>query len=96
MVKISVGELHAMAEGATEWGSVSGYASASHRRARLLDGFGPDADGEDPFDATIGLFGMLEVATGQREESGPLDPTILSLEGWMLGMRGRSHSTRQR
>ena len=38
---------------------------------------------------------MLEVATGQREESGPLNPTILSLEGWMLGMRGRSHSTRQ-
>ena len=52
--------------------------------------------GRTPFDATIGLFGMLEVATGQREESGPLDPTILSLEGCMLGMRGRSHSTRQR
>lgn len=55
-------------------------------RARLLDGFGPDADGEDPFDATIGLFGMLEVATGRRTESGPLDLSILSLEGWMLGM----------
>jgi hypothetical protein len=29
---------------------------------------------------------MLEVATGRRAESGPLDPSILSLEGWMLGM----------
>ena len=55
-------------------------------RARLLDGFGPDADGEDPFDATIGLFGMLEVATGRRAESGPLDPCLRDIEGWMLGM----------
>jgi len=55
-------------------------------RARLLDGFGPEADGEDPFDATIGLFGMLEVATGRRAESGPLDPCLRDIEGWMLGM----------
>lgn len=55
-------------------------------RQRLEDGFGPLSDGEDPFDATIGLFGMLEVATGRRPASGLLDTTASRIEGWMLGM----------
>lgn len=55
-------------------------------RARLADGFGVDADGEDPFDATVGLFGMLEVATGRRPASRPLDGLATTVEGWMLGM----------
>jgi hypothetical protein len=29
---------------------------------------------------------MLEVATGRRTESGPLDTCLRDIEGWMLGM----------
>jgi len=32
-------------------------------------GFGPKADGEDVFDAVMGLFGMIEVIDGRRVES---------------------------
>ena len=63
-----------------------GYQLEPELQAKLCNGFGAAPDGEDPFDATIGLFGMLEVATGRRAESGTLDPCRRDLEGWMLGM----------
>ncbi|MDP9438696.1 MAG: hypothetical protein M3P49_08120 [Actinomycetota bacterium] len=48
-------------------------------------GFGPSQDGEDPFDATVGLFGMLEVVLGRRLAGEPDDEKIRKVEGWMLG-----------
>ena len=32
----------------------------------LAGGFGPLKSGEDPFDAALGLFGMIEVVDGRR------------------------------
>jgi hypothetical protein len=50
--------------------------------AEVQDGFGSGADGEDRFDALVGLIGMLEVlATGREPTVGP-DPRV---EGWILG-----------
>jgi hypothetical protein len=55
----------------------------------LLDGihagFSPAPDGEDRFDAVIGLFGMLNVVLGYRESGEPEDEQIRSIEGWILG-----------
>jgi hypothetical protein len=51
----------------------------------LRDGFGPNDDGEDPFDALIGLFGMLNVLLGRQSSGEPSDPRVRRIEGWILG-----------
>jgi len=53
---------------------------------RLIDGFGPEGDGEDPFDAVVGLVGM--VGTILRGDADP--PTLdddpgRAVEGWIFG-----------
>jgi hypothetical protein len=53
--------------------------------AAIRDGFGGTADGEDPFDATVGLFGVLNVVLGHRPCAVPDDPAITRVEGWILG-----------
>ena len=54
-------------------------------REAIADGFGPSPDGEDPFDAIIGLLGMVNVALGRRSPGTPRDPEIRRIEGWILG-----------
>ncbi len=54
-------------------------------REAIADGFGPSPDGEDPFDATVGLLGMVNVALGRRSSGTPCDPEIRRIEGWILG-----------
>jgi len=44
-------------------------------------------DGDDAFDATVGLFGMLEVLMGRREPGDPNEESIRKLEGWILGQQ---------
>ena len=50
----------------------------------IEDGFGPGNDGEDPFDAVVGLLGMLDVVFGNLASGEPQDDTT-QIEGWMLG-----------
>jgi hypothetical protein len=38
---------------------------------QIRNGFGPSKEGEDAFDATIGLFGMIEVVEQRRPEGSP-------------------------
>lgn len=53
--------------------------------AAIDGGFGPSADGEDPFDAFVGLLGMLNVLLGRRS-AGWLEPAASrAVEGWILG-----------
>ncbi|HSY30985.1 MAG TPA: hypothetical protein VLA42_03260 [Verrucomicrobiae bacterium] len=42
-------------------------------------------EGDDAFDAVVGLFGMIEVATGERQSGEPHDEKITRWEGWILG-----------
>ncbi len=51
----------------------------------LQDGFGASADGDDRFDATIGLFGMLNVVLGRQPPGDPEDERVRKIEGWILG-----------
>lgn len=51
----------------------------------IRDGFGWEEAGEDPFDAAVGLFGMLNVLLGRRDPGAPSDETVRRLEGWILG-----------
>lgn len=57
-------------------------------QAQIMDGFGPNEDGEDPFDAVAGLFGMLSVVNGSRADGLPTDAQVRQVEGWMLGRQG--------
>jgi|HubBroStandDraft_4_1064222.scaffolds.fasta_scaffold52080_2 hypothetical protein len=41
--------------------------------------------GDDAFDAVVGLFGMVEVVTGKRQSGEPKEERIRKLEGWILG-----------
>lgn len=42
-------------------------------------------NGNDAFDAVIGLFGMLEVVLGYRATGEPIDKAVSDIEGWILG-----------
>jgi hypothetical protein len=58
----------------------------------IRSGFGPRAQAEDPFDALIALFGILNILLGfQVPESQQLPPEILptinQVEGWILGQQ---------
>ncbi len=53
--------------------------------ARIADGFGTPGGGEDPFDALVGLLGMLEVVDGRRT-AGPAAAQD-RWEGWIIGQR---------
>ena len=54
--------------------------------AAISSGFPAEEGGDDGFDAVVGLLGTIDVLeTG--EWSAPDDPTVLAVEGWMLGLR---------
>jgi hypothetical protein len=51
----------------------------------ILDGFGPSPEGEDPFDATVGLLGMINVSLGYKPPGEPDDKVTRKIEGWIFG-----------
>lgn len=61
-----------------------GIELSAELRGMIIDGFGPRKSGEDPFDAVIGLFGMIEVVEGRRQEA-PAEIPDRHWEGWILG-----------
>jgi hypothetical protein len=54
---------------------------------QLIDGFGSKADGEDRFDATVGLLGMINIVRGRWPVGEPDGANIRRIEGWILGQR---------
>jgi hypothetical protein len=52
----------------------------------LSDGFGDTGWSEDAFDATVGLFGLLNIVLGRHVVGEPEDQRIRQIEGWMLGL----------
>jgi len=64
------------------WAEKAGVGMDSNLAALVEAGF---PDGDDSFDAVIGLFGMLEVALGRREPGESEDQSIRNIEGWILG-----------
>lgn len=53
--------------------------------AAIAEGFGADAQGEDRFDATIGVLGVINVLAANRPDGIPADPWLRRWEGWVLG-----------
>jgi hypothetical protein len=54
--------------------------------ANLADGFGSGKTGEDPFDALVGLIGMIACLNGDLPLFEPTEEVILKIEGWILGL----------
>ncbi len=67
------------------WAEAAGVNLHESLRQAILDGFGASPQGEDAFDAVIGLFGMLEVVLQRRPLTEPQDEAIRNVEGWILG-----------
>lgn len=66
------------------WARTNGVRLTKPLQDEVEDGFGPRKDGEDPFDAVVGLLGMLDVVLGNLASGEPQDHTT-QIEGWMLG-----------
>ena len=65
-----------------EWAK-SASVELDHELARTIEEGFPE--GDDAFDAVVGLFGMIEVVTGRRQPGEPTNDRIRRLEGWILG-----------
>ncbi len=68
------------------WAAANKIRLSAALTADIRDGFGDGPDGEDRFDATVGLFGMLNVVLGHRAPGEPNDPVVRRIEGWILGL----------
>lgn len=51
----------------------------------IASGFGEDADGEDRFDAAVGLLAMLDIIQSGETPAAPSNDRIRRVEGWILG-----------
>jgi hypothetical protein len=67
------------------WAGAAHVKLAPALRAEIRDGFGSSADGEDRFDATVGLLGMLNIVLKHRSPGEPEDDGVRRIEGWILG-----------
>jgi hypothetical protein len=75
-----------LAERLVDSARASGIHLHHELEAELKDGFGPSKAGEDPFDAVVGLIGMLNVLTGNLQFSEPQNEETRLIEGWMFGL----------
>jgi len=64
------------------WADAQSVTLEDCLRKEIQGGF---PQGDDAFDAVVGLFGMLHVCLGQREPGEPDDRAIREIEGWILG-----------
>ena len=55
----------------------------------IKNGFGDGKDGEDRFDAAVGLFSMIDVVLGHRSEGVPNDNVVKNIEGWIFGQQSQ-------
>jgi hypothetical protein len=64
------------------WADDRSVALDYELRKQIEDGF---PQGDDAFDAVVGLLGMLHVCLGQRATGEPNEAVIRKIEGWILG-----------
>lgn len=67
------------------WANAAGVALEPALCHAISNGFGDAPGGDDDFDATVGLFGALNVVLGRRAAGEPEDGVIRRVEGWILG-----------
>ena len=76
----------AWAPGILAWARSLGVTWEPRIRDRVQAGFSDGVNGEDEFDAVIGLLAMISVITGKLPPGEPRDdPAVTTVEGWILG-----------
>jgi hypothetical protein len=81
----------ALAPGILAWAGSLGVGWDPKIRDRVGEGFSDRPNGEDEFDAVIGLLAMIGAVTGALPPGEPHDdPAIFTVEGWILGRPARS------
>ena len=66
----------------TKWAASLDLSLEPNLLGMIENGF---PEGDDAFDAVVGLIGMIEVVTGRRQPGEPNENRIRLLEGWILG-----------
>lgn len=74
------------AAGLKAWARSRGVGLSRPLAQQIADGFGAARDGEDRFDATVALLGMLDIVDGRRPAHDPEEPVLRHVEGWVLGL----------
>ena len=69
----------------SSWLEVRPITLAASTRHAIADGFGAKPDGEDPFDAVVGLLGMLGTLEDGHADRLPAGWNALPVEGWIFG-----------
>jgi hypothetical protein len=64
------------------WADAQSVALEDGLRREIHNGF---SQGQDAFDAVVGLFGMLQVSLSERATGEPDEGIIRQVEGWILG-----------
>ena len=67
------------------WAAGQRVVISAELHTQIASGFGPKPDGEDPFDAVVGLFGMLNVVLGNQPTMPNLPGFVRDIEGWVFG-----------
>lgn len=75
----------AFANAIEAWAGAQKVNLAPELTKSVRHGFGASSEGEDRFDALLGLCGMIEVVDGRRRHGAPSDEPIRNWEGWILG-----------
>ena len=75
------------------WAENSGVTVEPQLQSAIEKGF--DTEGEDAFDAVVGLFGMLQIVIGQRTTGEPKSGMVSDIEGWILGRQGSGAALRE-
>ena len=68
-----------------DWAGRSDVILAPALSSEITDGFGSQPGADDPFDAVVGLFGLINVVRGARPSGEPDDPAVRRIEGWIMG-----------
>ncbi len=79
----------AQADDLHRWARRSRVGLSAALAQEIDEGFGDRPDGEDRFDAVVGLLGMLGVLLGRRPSGEPTNDPELCVEGWILGVDHR-------
>ena len=67
------------------WSDQHNVKFSCDAQAMVKHGFGSSAQGEDAFDAFLGLLGMIEVVDQRRADAPAGTASVRQWEGWILG-----------
>jgi len=69
-----------------EWAAANGVGLVDWVETAVADGFGPRPSGEDPFDALVGLLGLLRPILSDEPINVPPETAVRQIEGWIFGL----------